>query len=50
MVRLEAVFNIKRVDFLPYGKLDYQELYLEVLDDKTKIQSILPTHMFSKVE
>ena len=40
-VRLEAVFNIQRVDFLPYGKLDFQELYLEVLDDKTKIQSKL---------
>ena len=29
------------MDFLPYGKLDFQELYLEVLDDKTKIQSTL---------
>ena len=40
--RLEAAFNIERMDFLPYGKLDFQELYLEeVLDDKTKIQSTL---------
>ena len=41
MVRFQVDFNIEKVDFLPYGKLDFEELYLEVLDDKTEIESTL---------
>ena len=41
---------MERVEFLPYGKLDFQELYLEVEDDKTKIQSSLKSIKITKEE